>query len=430
MRRSNRRDPSARKAAPTAAGCGPVSGADTPRGPAGAAPRGQGRDWRAKRVSGPGKRHPHAQGAETAVAMRARQALVRQRVWRPPHAGRGLSLLELLVATTLGALLTVALTQLFASGARANAAHTGQARLQESARHALGFLGDAIRGAGFFGCGGAVPGNSLRGDWRQIVELDLTRPVEGFDGVAGAARWQPDLSALPLRGGGGAPLFRRRAIDAARLRPGSDLLLLRRLATPLHPLRQGVAAEGDPVVALDPHSALRRDRFAVLTRCGAASLFRITSASRRRGAARLARAVGAGPFGNRAGGLLAGTVFGAARGPAGAAVGLVLSEIYFVARGAGRDNRGGTVWSLWRKTSAARPAELVRGVEELQVLFGVLESPAAAAGPARLMRPSRVPPNAVVRSVHVSVTASSVAAVGDGAPVRHTFAATFAVRNP
>lgn len=359
--------------------------------------------------------------------MRVRQVLSRH---RRRHLGGGFSLLEVLVAATLGAVLTLALTQLFTTTARANALHTGHARLQESARHALGFLGASIRGAGFFGCGGATPHNGLRGGWRQIVELDLTRPVEGFDGVPNAARWQPDLSALPLRAGGGAPMFRRRGIDAARLRRGSDLLVLRRLATPLHPLHAPVIADGDPIVVLDPQSALRADRFAVLTGCGGTRLFRITSVSRRGGTARLARAAGAGPFGNRPGGLLAGATFGGPDGPAAAAVGLVLSEIYFVARAAGENNRGAPVWSLWRKTAGARPAELVRGVDGLQVVFGVDQSPGdAVSAPDRLAPPSRVPANAAVRSVHVAVTASAVAAVGDDAPVRRTFAATFAVRN-
>ena len=359
---------------------------------------------------------------------RFRAAPASGKFWRPPRGRRGFSLLELLIATTLGAVLTVAVTQLFTSAGRFNAELVGHARLQESARHALGFLGRSIRAAGYLGCGGGAPNNGLRGDWRQLVEFDISTPVQGFNGLAGSAAWQPELSGLPLRRGAGAPTFRRGGIDPARLRPGSDILVVRRVATPLQPLLQPLAAESDPLVVADERSAMRRNRFVALTRCGGAGLFRLTSVSRRGGAATLARAVGGGTFANRSGGLLGGAAFGDAQGPQGAAVGLVLSEIYFVARAAGANNRGESAWSLWRKTSAERPAELVRGIDELQVLFGVDESPNdAVAAVERLSPPGAA--TGTVRSVQVTITASTVDAAGSGPPARRTFGATFAVRN-
>ncbi len=357
-----------------------------------------------------------------------RHAPASGKLWRPPRGRRGFSLLELLIAMTLGAVLTVAVTQLFTSTGRFNAELVGHARLQESARHALGFLGRSIRGAGYLGCGGGGPHNGLRGDWRQLVEFDISTPVQGFNGLTGSGAWQPELTRLPLRRGAGAPTFRRGGIDPARLRPGSDILVLRRLATPLQPLLQPLAAESDPLVVADERSALRRNRFAAVTRCGGASLFRVTSTSRRGGATTLARGTGSGLFANRAGGLLGGAAFGDAHGPAAAAVGLVLSEIYFVARAAGANNRGEAAWSLWRKTSAERPAELVRGIDELQVLFGVDESPDDAVAAAERLTPPGAA-TGTVRSVQITVTASAVDAAGSAPPTRRTFAATFAVRN-
>lgn len=373
------------------------------------------------------RRWPDPRRANT-QSQRFHQPATNVRFWRPPRGRRGFSLLELLIAATLGAVLTVAVVRLFTDTRRANAEQVGQARLQESLRHALGFLGRSIRGAGFLGCGTSAPNNGLRGTWRQLVEFDIATPVQGFDGVAGSAAWRPDLATLPLRRGAGAPTFRRGGIDPARLRRGSDILVVRRLATPLHPLRQRVAAPGDRLVVADPHSAIRKDRFAALTRCGGAGLFRVTSVARRGGAVTLARGVGSAPFGNRAGAhLLGGAAFGGARGPGGAAVGLVLSEIYFVGRAAGATAQGTAAWSLWRKTSAERPVELVRGVDELQLLFGVDESPDNGLVAAERLTLPGVPTGAV-RSVRAAVTAGAVDAAG-GAPPRSTFAATFAVRN-
>ena len=357
-----------------------------------------------------------------------RHAPASGKLWRPPRGRRGFSLLELLIAMTLGAVLTVAVTQLFTSAGRFNAELVGHARLQESARHALGFLGRSIRGAGYLGCGGGAPHNGLRGDWRRLVEFDISTPVQGFDGLVGSAAWQPELTGLPLRRGAGAPTFRRGGIDPARLRPGSDILVLRRLATALQPLLQPLAADSDPLVVADERSALRRNRFAALTRCGGAGLFRVTSTSRRSGATTLARAAGSGLFANRTGSLLGGAAFGDAHGPAAAAVGLVISEIYFVARAAGANNRGEAAWSLWRKTSAERPAELVRGIDELQVLFGMDESPDDPVAAAERLTPPGAA-TGTVRSVQITITAGAVDVAGSAPPTRRSFAATFAVRN-
>ena len=339
-----------------------------------------------------------------------------------------------MLAVTLGALLTVAVVRLFGSSARANAEHLGQARLQESARHALGFLGRSVRGAGYRGCGAADRRNGLNGDWARIPEFDISAAAAGFDGVGregGPPVWRPDLGAAPLRRGGGAPVFGRGGINVARLRPGSDILVLRRVATPLHPLSRPINAEGDPLVVLDPSRAFRADSFAVLADCGRASLFRATSVSRKAGAATLARAAGGGVFGNRAGArLFDGAPYGDADGPGAAAVGLVAVQFYFVARDTGANSRGESVWALWRKTSAGRPVELVRGIVELQALFAVDTTPDdASLAPSRLVAAPGIGA-AAVRGVHVAVTASAVDAVGAEPPPRRTFAATFALRNP
>lgn len=355
-------------------------------------------------------------------AGRDRAARIDGRNWRRPRGRGGFSLLELMLAMTLSALLTLGAVRLFASAGQANAEHVGQARLQESARHALGFLGVAIRGAGYLGCGATQPTNGLRGDWRQLVEVDVSTPIAGLDG--GRSGWTPPLAALPLRGGRGAPTFKR-GINPKGLRAGTDVLIARRLAAPLRPLLAPAAASGDSLnVPFD--RALRRDDFAVLSKCGDAALFRVTSVARQGPGTRLARAVGAGAFGNRPPASTVGD-YGGAAGPEGAAVGLVLTEFFFIARGAGLNNRGQPVWSLWRKTSVGPARELVRGINNLQLLFGIDTTPADAVdAPTRLVAPP-LAASAVARSVQVVITASAVDAVG-AAPITRAFAATFAVR--
>ena len=113
---------------------------------------------------------------------------------------QGFSLMELMLAAALGVVTTTAIAQLFISNSRSQATLAAQARLQESARHALDFIARSARNAGYRGCGTAGHlGNALNGTWEQVVEIDLSTPVEAFD--ATGAAWQPSLAKLPMRGG-------------------------------------------------------------------------------------------------------------------------------------------------------------------------------------------------------------------------------------
>ncbi|WP_199458092.1 MULTISPECIES: PilW family protein [unclassified Marinobacter] len=64
----------------------------------------------------------------------------------------GLSLVELMIALLLGALLTVGLIQVFTSNSQSFRHNEASARALESGRIAVDILSRAIRNAGFFGC--------------------------------------------------------------------------------------------------------------------------------------------------------------------------------------------------------------------------------------------------------------------------------------
>ena len=116
-------------------------------------------------------------------------------------------MLELLIAAALGIVLIAAVIQLFAGSGRGNAALAGQARLQESARHAVALLSRSARSAGYLGCGGGDRlVNTVNATWREIVEFDVSRPVEGFDGTD--TGWTPDIVVLPTVGGSALAFFR------------------------------------------------------------------------------------------------------------------------------------------------------------------------------------------------------------------------------
>ena len=350
----------------------------------------------------------------------------------------GFSLLELLIAAALGVVLITAVVQLFAGSSRGNAALAGQALLQESARHAVALLSRSARNAGYHGCGGRDGlVNALNGTWRRIIEFDVSRPVEGFDGRG--TNWIPDVGILPTTGGR-ALAFAGNRIDADELRADSDIVVFRRLEASAPPLARSLATRLDPLtgqaedprVMVDDGLAFEADDFVVVSDCRQSALFRIGTIKTVGRVATLSRPTASGPFGNRAGHSLSrdDEPYGGGVGPEGAGVRRVVTEIYFVARGAGLNNRDETVWSLWRKTGADRPAELVRGVDDLQVVFGVDLTPGDGVdGPNRYLPPGRLGANPV-RTVHFVVTVSSVDSVSaDDRILRRSFPWTVALRN-
>ena len=91
---------------------------------------------------------------------------------------------------------------------------------------------------------------------------------------------------------------------------------------------------------------------------------------------------------------------------------------------------GHTFFEAWRRSGTSPPVELIEGVRDLQVLFGVDTTPND-----NIQAPNRylngaLNPTDVVRSLRVTVEASTVNAVtDDGNVVTRTFTQTVSIRN-
>ena len=323
----------------------------------------------------------------------------------------GLSLVELLLAMALGLVVAWGLVRQYSGGHAAAAQLQARADVQDAGAYALGFLRRSAMGAGYFGCNARAGRlqNNLNGAWPDLFEFDLTRPVQGFsyrgDGTSvDLTAWSPPLAELPREGPGGTlnALVDNTGIRIDRLAPGSDLVVFRRLETPANPL---VARAGpdDPLrVANVEGGVLSSGDVALVSSCRQATLFRITGIVPIGGRLALLRVPGAGLYGNAVGRSLsdAGEPFGGDSGPQGTVVGRVLTEIYFVAAGAGPG-----VLSLWRRSGVAAPVELVEGVTNLRALLGVDGSPDDGLdGLNRYVRFGELQPEHRIRSMALAVT--------------------------
>lgn len=315
----------------------------------------------------------------------------------------GFSLLELLLAAALGALTTAAVAQLFVSNARASVLQTGQARLQESARFALYFLADSARSAGYFGCGSATLADGLGGTWRGDLAQDITTAVAGADNVGDVG----DVSAWEL--------------GDRELKPGSDVVVFRRIDGLGHDLAQQFEADSELIIAssFTPVSG----QLAVLSACGQLGVLGIESIARRSGLVTLTESVDIEAL------VPEDFAYGDSGGPAATVLAPVVSETYFIGRSRFVNNRGEPGWALWRK--AGRADEVVSGVDDLQVLYGIDTTPDDSdVAPVRYVTADGIGA-AVVRAVWIRVTASSVDVVSeDDQPLEQTISQTVALRNP
>lgn len=328
----------------------------------------------------------------------------------PSRAG-GLSLVELLLAMALGSVVALGLVQQYSGGQAAAAQLRDRSAVQDSGAYALSFLRRSAMAAGYWGCNGRTvrPHNGLNGRWDELFEFDLTRSVQGFDYQGDGQSiemnaWSPPLLALPRQTSGGTQnaLVAGTGIRVDRLLPGADVVVFRRLQTPTFPVAARVAPGADPLVLDVVGTDLEAGDVALISDCRQAAMFRITGVVPNGSRLRLLRAPGTGLYDNIAGGpASAGAAYGGEDGPQGAMVGRVMTEIYFIAAGAAPG-----VSSLWRRSGAAAPVELVEGVTDLQALLGVdLDAEDGLDGANRYLRFSDLPAGSGVRSVALTVTA-------------------------
>ena len=349
----------------------------------------------------------------------------------------GFSLIELMLALALGVVVTSGIVQLFVGNNQTYTLLTGQSRMQESARYALDFIARSARMSGYFGCDPENDKiyNSLNGVWGQLFEFNISVPIEAFDGVnngTATGDWSPNLGVLPRMTGGATSVntfINGNGIDLANVRPMTDFLVFRRTSIPGERIDVIIQAGDDPVIEDDGNIDLQVDDFAVISNCEQAALFRVNAINLGAGDATLVRNTGAGLFENSVGGSLSdqGIPYGSATDSQAATVGRAITEIFYIAQAAGTNNRGQVSWSLWRKVSQNAPVELIAGIEDLQVQFGIDTSGDAMAN--QYVTAGGIGGNPI-RSIRISITANSVDVVTDqGQILRRTFTQTIAMRN-
>ena len=345
---------------------------------------------------------------------------------------KGLSLVELMISLAIGSLITAGVVQLYTANSATYSLVMGQSRMQESARFALAFISRDVQRAGHRGCFS----RNLQLNWTIAdpanlpYEFDLRFGVAGYNGSVGGA-WSPNLNPIPAANQG---FVANTGIDQGAIVTGTDLLTLRsivqrdtenRLAVAMPTSREDIAIIGptDQVADL----AFNNGDLALIHDCEKATIFHVTGINAANAPNYQIQHSTAPVVAWRNNFLPLAFIntFGT-----DAAVSGIVTNTYFIAPGIGQNNRGNAPLSLWRKSGTTVPIELVEGVEDLQVLFGV--STTNDRTPNQYVPANLVANWQAVTVVRVTVIANTIDDVGastiDGL-IRRAFSQTIMLRN-
>ncbi|HNF64175.1 MAG TPA: PilW family protein [Plasticicumulans sp.] len=260
----------------------------------------------------------------------------------PRCAAGGFTLVEMMLALALGLLIVAGALAVYAANRAVYQHQEAWARLQENARLAFELMARDGRQAGFMAClPVAAPLTNVLNS-ATTYEWLFEQPVDGFE--ASGVSWSPTLPS-------GFPAPYR----------GTDVLTLRG-AQSSPQARVSAQASTSADVTLDNGSGFASGDFVLLAAadCSEGAIFQVSGVTA--GAApvaSLAHAAGAGSPGNASADL-------GARYVGGLALKLTTYS-YYVA--AGSDGRP----ALYRRQGSATPVELIPGVDDLQVLYGLAD---------------------------------------------------------
>jgi len=253
---------------------------------------------------------------------------------RPYGKQNGFSMVELMVAITIGLIILAAVSTIFVSSKSTYNTQDNLARLQENARFAMQFIMRDLRMAGYYGCNDDMTriNSTVNG-----ALFSLANPIEGMDETSGT--WSP--SGDPT-----LPTDMKAATDAVIFRMADSVTNIN-LATPM--------PNESAVLFTDSITGLNVGDIIMLSDCASSNVMQITGFVGGNG---IQHNAGAGTPGNST------QMLDKTYAPP-AAIRKFQARRYYVAQ-----NAGDKLPTLYRDDNAGPQQPLVEGVTNLQILFG------------------------------------------------------------
>jgi len=356
----------------------------------------------------------------------------------------GFSILELLISLTLGLVIIAGIVQLFTGNSQTYQIVNAQSRLQENARYSFDFITRSAHTAGFYGCApeGQYVANGLNGAWNTIPEFNISEPISGFEANGDGTYAPSDLVGLPRSEGGGNlnVYIPGNGIDRTLLEPDSDILIFRTVEQPYARLDEALQPTDDPVLFTPGgEPEFNVGDIVLIADCEQAAMIRVTGVTPGADKVTLAhaQAPGGGPFANsdtiltEDGDVLPATLSILNRVYSDATiVGRVQTTIFFISPSVDANQAGDNIGALWRKVGADEPVELVQGVENMQIFYGIDTSNDDVVNVNRYVPIDQVADLSSIVTIRIRLDISSPDEIaGQNDRLRRTYSKTINIRN-
>lgn len=270
-----------------------------------------------------------------------------------PSAQTGLSLVELMISVLLGFILILGVTEIYVNSKGTYRMTEEMSRAQENARIAFEMLAPQLRMAGYTGCANlnTAPFTSITAPELAAL-LSTTANAIGGNEAVNSTTWTPARSAT-LAGLGKPPL------------PNTDVLTIQSSGGCDGGIVKKVPGPPEEKININNTCGIAANDLVMISDCQSVGLFKVTAITTGKGGGvswqNLVHSKGKG--GNTANGFV--PQYGL-----DAEVFKPVSSSYYIATGAG------TAPSLWKLDNAKpavgnNPLELVEGVENMQVTYGL-----------------------------------------------------------
>lgn len=267
------------------------------------------------------------------------------------HSGQ--SLIEIMIAITVGMFLMLGITTMFSNNKRIYKEQDQYGRLQENARFAIELLIKDIRMAGYSGCHDNVANvvNHLNGvddvDSDETTDppdtsslLYFTNAVEGYESSAGTPQWEPSDTND----------------EVANIVAGTDGISVRYLLPTGIKLISPYMNTASANVHATTNNGLEPNDIVAITDCNATDIIQITNNNPNTSGS-IGHNTGTGTVGN------AFKELSQTYGP-GSEIARFISRRYFIGNGA----KGP---ALFMKENFGNAVELIEGIENMQIMYGV-----------------------------------------------------------
>lgn len=286
----------------------------------------------------------------------------------PAMRNGGFTIVELMVAITIGLIVLAAVSTVFVSSKANYITQESMARIQESARIAMHLMSRDIRMAGYFGCMDDIENINSVLQGGGGFPFDFEVAVEGTEAETG--RWYPSntLTTFPASGSpvvskaGNCPNY------VGGKCTGTDAISIRR-ADPDGSVALTTAMPNTAAALfVTPGSGLQIGDVILVSDCGSADLFQITNVQAGSGANAGKEAI-VHNGGNAGGTISPGNTTPAplsrTYAPPGAKIMKFVQRLYYIGTGASGQP------ALFRQNlDGSNREELVEGLEDMQVSFG------------------------------------------------------------